>query len=102
LRAQLLVAGALAVTWIDSSAIPAGRVIAADAASLAYAFGGFEFSIVESTIEVTEDTAPVPAVAAAQTFSSWQMALIGCRCVADVSWGLRAAGRVAFINAVSW
>lgn len=102
IRAQLLAPGAVGLSWIDSPSAPAAGVVAVDAGSLAVAGGNVEIDASEDVTQVMENSVPVDPFATAATSSAFQMALISTRAICDCAWGLRGAGRAAFIDPVAW
>jgi hypothetical protein len=90
---------------IASSALAAGTVVAI--APQAFV-GILETPRIDASIEaiVHMDTAPADiatgGVVAAPTRSLWQTNSVGLRMITPVSWALRAAGAVSFMNSVNW
>lgn len=103
-------AGRFGVALIVSNTVPAGTVIAVDAADFASATGDVpRYSISDQATIHMEDTTPLPigtvgtpTVVAAPTRSLWQTDSIGVRMTWPISWAMRRAGMVAFMSAVTW
>jgi Phage capsid family len=97
----VLASGGLASGFIMAVALPA-LVSAVDP--------NVRFDISSQATVHFEDTTPLQlssgaqgsAVPASPTRSLWQTDAIGFRLVVEVSWGLRAAGAVAWTSAVTW
>jgi hypothetical protein len=95
---------------LASNGVAAGTVIAVAVNALAVAADPaprFERSK-DATLHM-EDTTPLPIgtpgspnVIAAPVRSLWQSDSVGVRLIMEVSWGLRAAGAVAFVSSVTW
>jgi hypothetical protein len=102
IRAGLLAPGAMGINWIDSPAAGGKQIVAVDAGSMAMAGGELDFSVSEEATLVNESTVPVPAPLSMSTSSLYQMGLLGLRAILDATWGLRASGRVAHIDALNW
>jgi hypothetical protein len=88
--------------------LPAGRVIAIDPAAFAFASGGVDLEASKNALLHMDDapaqisTAGSPATIAAATHSMFQMDLIATRLIFDVSFAMRTAGLVAFMDLVTW
>jgi hypothetical protein len=91
-----------------SASVPAGRVIAVDPTAFAVGFsdrveidtsadGTLHMS--DAPLEIVSGTGPTTAD---PVRSLWQTDSIAQRLIAWVSWTMRAAGRVQYIEAVSW
>jgi hypothetical protein len=102
LRALLLCPGAANIPWVESPFIPDRQIIGLDAGSLAVAGGSMEFDSTEQGAVVLSDSTVVEPFASMQTDSMFQMALIGLRLLLDISWGLRAPGRLSHVDAIGW
>ncbi len=95
---------------IASTAIPVGRVIMVDAADFVTATGDVpEFEVSNSATLHMEDTTPAqlgtagtPNAVAAPVQSMFQTDQIAIRMTLDVSWAMRRAGMVSFIDAATW
>lgn len=93
-----------------STAIPAGRVIMVRAADFASATGDVpEFELSNDATVHMEDTTPLaigvagtPNVVAAPVRSFFQTGVSGLRMIMDVSWVMRRAGMVQYIDTVTW
>lgn len=97
------------VSIIESGNVPAGRLIAIRTSDLATAMGDTpEFDISEQATIHLEDTTPLEIVSgtgpttADPVRSLFQTATIGVRMLMDVSWAMRRAGMVRWIDQVSW
>lgn len=96
------------VTFIESTTVPAGRLIALRASDFATATGDTpEFDISEQATIHMEDTTPLEIVSASPTTadpvrSLWQTGTIGVRMIMDVSWKMRRSGMVQWIDGTSW
>lgn len=97
-------------TIIKSTTIPAGQVYMIDAADFATAVGDApEFETSEQAVLHMEDSAPAqisaagtPNTVAAPVQSMFQTAQIALRMLMDISWGMRRAGMVQWIDNVDW
>lgn len=94
--------GVATLAWITSPEAEEGEIIALDAASLAMAEDKFEFDTSDEAIVVNQDTVPVSPALEAGTQSLWQLDCIGLRMWAQVAWGVRGAGRVAYTESITW
>lgn len=97
------------VSIIESGNVPAGRLIAIRTSDLATAMGDTpEFDISEQATIHLEDTTPLEIVSgtgpttADPVRSLFQTATVGVRMLMDVSWGMRRAGMVRWIDGTSW
>jgi HK97 family phage major capsid protein/HK97 family phage prohead protease len=96
------------VTFLESTTVPAGRLIALRNSDFATALGDApEFDVSEQATVHMEDTTPLELVSAAGTVadptrSFFQTATIGVRMLMDVAWKMRRAGMVQWIDGVSW
>lgn len=94
------------VTPIISPTVPAGTVIAIDAADFASATGDVpEYDVSDQATIHEEDTNPLPINAgtpAVPTRSLWQTASFGVRMLLDMNWAMRRTGMVAYIENVAW
>jgi hypothetical protein len=105
--ARLLCPGALALSIIVSAALPAKRVVALDAAAFSAASENGTFDLTSLGTLHEEDATPLPIIDAAgveatPVRSLWQTASIGIRLIEDIAWALRAPGRIAFAEPVTW
>lgn len=97
-------------TVIKSTTIPAGNVYLIDAADFATATGGApEFDVSEQAVLHMEDTAPAhigtagtPPVVAAPVQSMFQTAQLALRMLLDITWAMRRAGMVRWIDDADW
>lgn len=93
---------------IESTTVPAGRLIAIRNSDFATAMGDApEFDISEQATVHMEDTTPLEIVATAPTVadpvrSFFQTATIGVRMLMDISWIMRRTGMVQWVNGTSW
>lgn len=93
---------------VESTNVPAGRLIALRNSDFATALGDApEFDISEQATVHMEDVAPLEIVSAAGTVadptrSFFQTATIGVRMLMDVSWKMRRAGMVQWVDTTSW
>jgi hypothetical protein len=95
---------------IQSTNIPADRVIALDSADFMTATGDTPmFSVSDQAVLHMEDTTPLaigtvgtPASVAAPTRSLWQTDSIGLRMVMDLNWAMRRTGVVAWSETFAW
>lgn len=97
------------VTFLESTNITAGRLIALRAADFATALGDApEFDISEQATVHMEDTTPLEVVSATgpttanPVRSFFQTATVGVRMLMDVSWKMRRSGMVQWIDGTSW
>lgn len=96
------------VTFVESTTVPAGRLIAIRNSDFATAMGDApEFDISEQATVHMEDAAPAEIVNASGTVadpvrSFFQTATIGVRMLMDVSWKMRRSGMVQWIDGTSW
>jgi len=97
------------VTFLESTNITAGRLIALRAADFATALGDApEFDISEQATVHMEDTTPLEIVSATgpttanPVRSFFQTATVGVRMLMDVSWKMRRSGMVQWIDGTSW
>jgi len=95
---------------IDSGTVPAGTVIAMDAADFV-AVGGDapRFEISDQATLHMEDTTPLdigtpgsPATVAAPVKSMWQTDSLALRLILPTNWTIRRAGVVAWVAGVTW
>ncbi len=91
--------------------MPAGMLIAVDAADFASATGDTpEYDVSEQATIHEEDTTPLaigttgtPPVVAVPIRSLWQTDTIGVRMTwLDSNWAMRRTGMVSFISGVTW
>jgi HK97 family phage prohead protease/HK97 family phage major capsid protein len=100
----------LGVTFIQSTTVPAGMVIAVDSADFASATGDTpEFDVSDQATIHEEDTTPLPIsatgtpnVVAAPVRSLWQTASLGVRMLLDMNWAMRRTGMVSWMENVVW
>lgn len=97
------------VTFLESTTIPSGRLIALRASDFATALGDApEFDVSEQATVHMEDTTPLEIVSgtgpttADPVRSFFQTATIGVRMLMDVSWKMRRSGMVQWIDGTSW
>lgn len=98
------------VTFITSLTVPAGRVIAVDAADFATATGDTpRFAVSNEATLHMEDTNPLaigtagaPATVAAPTQSLFQTDTIAIRLTMYITWAMRRTGMVQTIASVGW
>lgn len=96
------------VTFLESTTVPSGRLIAMRASDFATALGDApEFDVSEQATVHMEDTTPLEIVSAAGTVadpirSFFQTATIGVRMLMDVAWKMRRSGMVRWIDGTSW
>jgi HK97 family phage prohead protease/HK97 family phage major capsid protein len=98
------------ITVISSVNVPAGRLIMVDAADFATAAGDQpEFEASEQAVIHAEDTSPAqigtagsPATVSAPVISMFQTASIALRMLLDVTWAMRRAGMVQWIDGANW
>lgn len=97
------------LSFIESTNVPAGRLIAIRTSDLATALGDTpEFDISEQATVHMEDTNPLEIVSgtgpttADPVRSFFQTATIGVRMLMDVSWKMRRSGMVQWVNGTSW
>lgn len=96
------------VTFLESTTVPAGRLIALRASDFATALGDApEFDVSEQATVHMEDTTPLEIVSAAGTVadptrSFFQTATIGVRMLMDVSWKMRRSGMVQWVDTTTW
>jgi HK97 family phage prohead protease len=95
---------------IDSGTVPAGTVIAIDAADFV-AVGGDapRFEISDQATLHFDDTTPLdigtagtPPVVAAPVKSMWQTDSLALRLILPTNWTIRRAGVVSFVSGVTW
>lgn len=93
-----------------STAIPVGRIIMIRAADFASATGDVpEFELSNDATVHMEDTTPLaigtagtPNSVAAPVRSFFQTGVSGLRMIMDISWAMRRAGMVQYIDSVTW
>ena len=97
------------LSFVESGNVPAGRLIAIRTSDLATALGDApEFDISEQATVHMESETPLEIVSgtgpttADPVRSFFQTATIGVRMLMDVSWAMRRAGMVMWIDNVSW
>ncbi len=96
------------MTIIESTNVPANRLIAVRASDFAGAGGDPEFDVSESATIHMEDTTPLEIVSgtgpttADPVRSLWQTASVGVRMLMDVSWVMRRTGMVQWIDTTTW
>ncbi|HYD66188.1 phage major capsid protein [Azospirillum sp.] len=96
------------VSFIESTNVPAGRLIAIRASDFAGAGGDPDFDVSEQATIHMEDTTPLEIVSgtgpttADPVRSLWQTASVGVRMLMDVSWTMRRDGMVSWVNGTSW
>jgi len=96
------------VTFLESTTVTAGRLIAIRNSDFATALGDApEFDVSEQATVHMEDTTPLELVSAAGTVadptrSFFQTATIGVRMLMDVAWKMRRSGMVQWIDGTSW
>lgn len=98
------------ITPISSVNIPAGRLIMIDAADFATAAGDQpEFDVSEQAVIHAEDTTPLqisaagtPNTVAAPVVSMFQTASVALRMLLDITWAMRRAGMVQWIDDADW
>jgi HK97 family phage prohead protease/HK97 family phage major capsid protein len=97
------------VTFLESTSVTAGRLIALRASDFATALGDApEFDVSEQATIHMEDTTPLEIVSgtgpttADPVRSLWQTATIGVRMIQDISWKMRRSGMVQWIDGTSW
>jgi HK97 family phage major capsid protein/HK97 family phage prohead protease len=97
------------VTFIESTTVPSGRLIALRVSDFATALGDApEFDISEQATVHMEDTTPLEIVSgtgpttADPVRSFFQTATIGVRMLMDVSWKMRRSGMVQWIDTTTW
>lgn len=108
--AQLRLGRDRAVEIWPSLGVPAGTVIAIEPPAFVSAFGSeIEIDASMSAAMHMESTDPrqigqsgSPATVAAPVLSAFQSDLVLLRVILDAAWTMRAPGRVAFINSVTW
>jgi hypothetical protein len=110
LIAVLSLGGAANMPIIASANVPANRLIMLDAANFASAEG--DEPDISSSNEVLlheEDSAPLmigtvgtPTIVAAPSRSTFQTNCIAIRLIQDATWAMTRAGRVAYVDAVTW
>lgn len=97
------------VTFLESTTVTAGRLIALRASDFATALGDApEFDVSEQATVHMEDTTPLEIVSgtgpttADPVRSFFQTATIGVRMLMDVAWKMRRSGMVQWIDGTSW
>jgi HK97 family phage prohead protease/HK97 family phage major capsid protein len=96
------------VTILESTNVPANRLIAVRASDFAGAGGDPEFDVSEQATIHMEDTTPLEIVSgtgpttADPVRSLWQTASVGVRMLMDVSWVMRRTGMVQWIDTTTW
>lgn len=97
------------VTFLESTSVTAGRLIALRASDFATALGDApEFDVSEQATIHMEDATPLEIVSgtgpttADPVRSLWQTATIGVRMIQDISWKMRRSGMVQWINGTTW
>lgn len=95
-------------TIVESTRVPAARLIAVRVSDFAGAGGNPEFDVSEQATIHMEDTTPLEIVsgtgptAADPVRSLWQTASVGVRMLMDVSWTMRRTGMVQWVDTTSW
>jgi HK97 family phage major capsid protein len=96
-------------TIIESTTVPANRLIALRASDFATAMGDTpDFDVSEQATVHMEDTTPLEIVSgtgpttADPVRSFFQTATIGVRMIMEVSWKMRRTGMVSWIDTTSW
>jgi HK97 family phage major capsid protein len=106
----MLLPGSAAIDILITDALPAGTVVAVDAADFAGVAdnGGIDVSDEASVISKT-DPLPVStgssgagAITDAPHISTWQQLLITIRLIEDISWIMRRPNRVSAVEDVTW
>jgi len=95
------------VTIVESTRVPAARLIAVRVSDFAGAGGNPEFDVSEQATIHMEDTTPLEIVSTSPTTadpvrSLWQTASVGVRMLMDVSWTMRRTGMVQWVDTTSW
>lgn len=96
------------VTFLESTTVTSGRLIALRNSDFATALGDApEFDVSEQATVHMEDTTPLEitdasATAADPVRSFFQTATIGVRMLMDVAWKMRRSGMVRWIDGTSW
>ncbi len=98
------------VTFATSTAVPAGLVVAVDAAEFATASGDTpDFNVSDQATIHEEDTAPLPIVGTGGTpvtanpvRSLWQTDTIGVRMRLPLNWSMRRPNMVSWMTGVTW
>ncbi|TPM41552.1 phage major capsid protein [Mesorhizobium sp. B2-3-4] len=98
------------ITPISSVNVPAGRLIMIDAADFATSADDQPvFDVSEEAVFHAEDTSPqqistagAPNVVAAPVISMFQTASIALRMLMDMTWAMRRAGMVQWIDGADW
>lgn len=98
------------ITPISSVNVPAGRLIMIDAADFATSADDQPvFDVSEEAVFHAEDTSPAqistagtPNVVAAPIISMFQTASIALRMLMDITWAMRRAGMVQWIDGADW
>lgn len=96
------------VTFIESTHVTSGRLIAMRVSDFVGAGGNPEFDVSEQATIHMEDTTPLEIVSgtgpttADPVRSLWQTASVGVRMLLDVSWTMRRTGMVQWVDGTSW
>ena len=96
------------VVFIESTNVPANRLIAMRVSDFVGAGGNPEFDVSEQATIHMEDTTPLEIVSgtgpttADPVRSLWQTASVGVRMLLDVSWTMRRTGMVQWVDTTSW
>ncbi len=97
------------VTFLESTTVPANRLIALRVSDFATALGDApEFDVSEQATVHMEDTTPLEIVSgtgpttADPVRSFYQTATIGVRMLMDVSWKMRRSGMVQWVDTTTW
>lgn len=98
------------ITPIASVNVPAGRLVLIDAADFATSADDQpEFDVSEQAVFHAEDTSPqqisaagTPNTVAAPVVSMFQTASIALRMLMDITWAMRRAGMVQWIDGADW
>jgi hypothetical protein len=102
-RALLLAPGALALTILPSTTMPAGRVVALDAADLVTGEGDeADIDVTEDVTLLADDAPPGDGTLGRSVLSMWQQQFIALRLRSEMAWAMRRPGRIAFVENVTW
>ncbi|WP_179119542.1 phage major capsid protein [Ensifer adhaerens] len=107
----LILAPALAGSFVIAPALPAKRIVAVDSSDFASVENAPEFDISSEAAIHEEDTAPLPlatgtagagAITAAPVRELYQTDVLGLRMLCEITWAMRRANRVQTITGITW
>jgi hypothetical protein len=101
--ALLFCPGAASLPILISDALPSARIIALDAGAFATAAENGTFDIATAaTIEERDDPTVTDVLTGKPVRSTFQTDSLGIRLIEDIGWAMRAPGKVAWMDSVTW